>query len=40
MPATRAASIAQPIFLLVIAAIVIATAVTFAITFNGPPARP
>jgi len=40
MPATRAASIAQPIFLLVVAAIVIATAVTFAITFNGPPARP
>lgn len=40
MPARRAASIAQPIFLLVIAAIVLATAVTFAITFNGPPPRP
>ncbi len=40
MPAKRAASIAQPIFLLVIAAIVLATAVTFAITFNGPPPRP
>ncbi len=40
MPAKRAASIAQPIFLLVIAAIVLATVVTFAITFNGPPPRP
>lgn len=39
MPTKRAASIAQPIFLLVIAAIVLATAVTFAITFNGPPPR-
>lgn len=33
-------SIASPIFLLVIAAIVVATAVTFAITFAGPPPRP
>ena len=40
MTARREASIAQPIFLLVIAAILLATAVTFAITFNGPPPRP
>lgn len=33
-------SIAVPIFLLVIAAITVATAVTFAITFAGPPPRP
>ena len=30
----------MPIFLLVIAAIVVATAVTFVITFAGPPPRP
>lgn len=39
MPVVRAASIARPIFLLVIAAILLATAFTFAITFNGPPPR-
>ena len=40
VPAVRATSIARPIFLLVIAAILLATALTFAITFNGPPPRP
>ena len=40
MSAKRAGSIARPIFLLVIAAILLATAFTFAITFNGPPPRP
>ena len=39
VPVARAASIARPIFLLVIAAILLATAFTFAITFNGPPPR-
>lgn len=36
----RTPSIALPIFLLVTAAIFVATAVTFAITFAGPPPRP
>jgi two-component system OmpR family sensor kinase len=40
MSTKRAVSIAQPIFLLVIVAILLATAVTFAITFGGPPPRP
>lgn len=40
VPSIRGASIARPIFLLVIVAILLATAVTFAITFSGPPPRP
>lgn len=33
----RGASIARPIFLLVIASVVVATAISFAVTFSGPP---
>jgi signal transduction histidine kinase len=39
-PSRRARSIARPIFLLVLGAIVLATAITFAITYGGPPPRP
>jgi signal transduction histidine kinase len=33
----RAASIARPIFLLVIASVLVATAISFVVTFSGPP---
>ncbi|MEH3034879.1 MAG: HAMP domain-containing sensor histidine kinase [Sphingomonas adhaesiva] len=34
---TRGASIARPIFLLVIASVLVATAISFVVTFSGPP---
>ncbi|MBI0474367.1 HAMP domain-containing protein [Sphingomonas sp. MA1305] len=38
-PAERVRSIAAPIFALVIAAVLVATAVSFVVTFRGPPPR-